>query len=519
MLFFVLISALSFMSEGEPVAVVGGKKVFERDIPKNLSLDQHLKNIVFFELAKEKGYDDSVKTHIEQRFNQEIVKRTLRKYTNSASEPTIYECALFYINSRKKIEAQLIRTRSFGQIFKAYIEVLRGEDFGSVSEKYSFSPGLRKSKGLLERPITWSTTFSLPFGLVFKMKEGEITPPIKYGATWIILKILNVEVQGTEDVLDRSKMMEAIENIGFKRRIFEDKKNLYNFRLQKLVPWIANVKIDLEGLSLLVERIFTWDERSMGGVPFKEEDFGVVLARGTIGEYTIGNFIEDVARTRVANLSEFANKGDAATFVQRNMMDKTIEEICRRLGAHREPSLLEAYEEGVRNAALDLFVRKEIISVIKENEDNLKAFYENNKDKYIVAERRRISLIEVKEEKKAVEVRGRLLSGEGFEVLAQEVSIGRGSKKGGDIGYVEEGQRGAIGEEAFLLRKGEISRCFETKRGWTIIKVTDIKKSYLPDYSAVKSSVRIDYKKDKANKIEDQIFDQNKEKFGLRLFN
>lgn len=518
MIFFVLISAFSFMSEEKPVAVVCNKKVFEKDIPKNLSLDQHIKNIVFFELAKEKGYDDSVKTNIGQRFNQEIVRRTINKYANSASEPTLYECALFYINSRKKIEAQLIRTRSFDQALKAYIEVLRGEDFGAVSEKYSFSPGLRKSKGFLERPITWSTTLPLPFGLVFKMKKGEITPPIKYGATWVILKILNVEVQGSEDVSDRPKMMEAIENPWLKRRVFEDKKNLYNFKLQKSIPWIANVKINSEGLSLFEERMVAWEERSMGGGnPFKEEDLGVILATGTIGEYTIGNFLEDAARE--GGLSEFANRSDVATFVRRNMMDRTVEAICKRLGAHREPSLLKTYEESIRNYTLDLFVRKEILSVIKENEDDLETFYENNKDKYIVAERRRVSLIEVKEEQEAAEVRKRLLKGESFEVLAQEVSIGRGAKRGGDIGYIEKGQRGATGDEAFLLRKGEISRSFETKRGWAIIKVTDIKKSYLPDYSTVKSSVRIDYRKDKANKIENQIFDQNKEKFGLRLFN
>lgn len=518
MIFFVLISAFSFMSKEEPVAVVGDKKVFEKDIPKNLSLEQHLKNIVFFELAKEKGYDDSVKTHIEQRFNQEIVRRTINKFRNSASEPTVYECALFYINSKKKIEAQLIQTRGFGQALKAYVEVLRGEDFGAVSEKYSFSPGLRKSKGLLERPIAWSADLPLPFGLVFNMKKGEVSPPIKYGTTWVILKILDVKVQGGENAFDRRKMMEEIADPRFRRHVFGDKVTLYNFRLQRLIPWIANVKIDSEGLSLLVTRISAWEEKSMGGGnPFREEDLGVVLATGTIGEYTIGSFIEDIAR--VGDLSAFANKVDAATFVRDNMLDKIVVAICKRLGVQRDPSLLKAYEESIRNFTIDFFKSKEILSVIKENEDDLKAFYENNKDKYIVAERRRVSLIEVKEKEEAGEVRKRLLKGESFEVLAQEVSIGRGSRKGGGIGYIEKGQRGAVGEEAFLLRKGEISKNFETKRGWAIIKVTDIKKSYLPDYSTVKSSVRTDYRKDKASKIENQIFDQNKEKFGLKLFN
>jgi peptidyl-prolyl cis-trans isomerase D len=149
----------------------------------------------------------------------------------------------------------------------------------------------------------------------------------------------------------------------------------------------------------------------------------------------------------------------------------------------------------------------------------LKAFYENNKEKYRIAERREVFLIEVKEEQEAQEIRKKLLKGKSFKALAQEVSIGRGKKKGGDIGYIQENQMGAIGREAFLLKKGEISKVFKTKRAWAIIKVTDIKKSYLPDYSDVKASVRIDYRENKAKEIGDTIFDQNKDKYGLKVLN
>ena len=49
----------------------------------------------------------------------------------------------------------------------------------------------------------------------------------------------------------------------------------------------------------------------------------------------------------------------------------------------------------------------------------------------------------------------KLLRGEDFGILARELSIGAAKKKGGDIGYIKEDQRGAIGREAFLLKKGE----------------------------------------------------------------
>jgi len=58
MIFLALISAFSFISKEKPVAIIANKKVFEEDIPENLTLEQHLQNFIFFELAKEKGYDN-----------------------------------------------------------------------------------------------------------------------------------------------------------------------------------------------------------------------------------------------------------------------------------------------------------------------------------------------------------------------------------------------------------------------------------------------------------------------------
>lgn len=516
MIFFALISAFSLISREKPVAIVGNTKVFERDIPGNFTLDQHLQNLVLFEVAKEKGYTDSVETQIEQRFNQEIVRRTQEKISVKASEPTLYERAFSYINSKKKLELQLIQTRKLTQALKAYIEVFKGEDFGDVSEKYSFNPELKKLKGFLGRPFSWSFVFPRGFSLLFNMKKGSVSPPLKYGPTWNVFKIIGIEVTDSASVLDRHKMMEEIRNPRFKRKIAREKRASYMFRLKKFIPWIANIKVDSKGLSLLAKRMNAL--RITKKNPFKEEDFDVVLARGTVGEYKIQDFIEDAANK--GGLSLFANEETAVSFIRDNMEDRTVIAMCRRLGTHRDTTISKAYKGRIKNATLDFFKRKEILPIIKENEDDLKTFYENNKDKYKVKERRRVSLIEVKKEKEAGEIRERLLKGENFEKLAEKISIVKTSRGvGGDIGYLQENQRGSVGREAFLLKKGELSKVFKTKSGWAIIKVTDIKKSYLADYSDVKFSVKNDYREDKAREIRNKIFDQNKEKFGLKVLN
>jgi foldase protein PrsA len=516
MLFFTLIVAFFSVPEKRPVAIVADKKIFEKDIPENINLDQYLQDIVFFELAKEKGYDDSVKARVDRKFDQEIISKTLRRFSKEASEPSLYDRILFYKNSNKKLEVQIIQTKTFLQALQAYIEVLKGEDFGAVSEKYSFGPALKKSKGLLERPLSWSFSFPRSFRLLFSMDKGNVSIPLKYGVTWNIIKIIEVEERDGGNIVDRNKMMEEVSQPRFVSMVARDKNALFMYRFKNFIPWIANPRINSEGLSLFGKRMIESEEDSRRrGFPFKEEDLDVVLGESAIGEYTIREFLTDAAQ--IGDMSVFRSKETAIKFIEDNIYKKTLVAMCKRLGTHRESSLAEAYEKSIESATLDFFKIKEILPVIKENEDALREFYKNHKEKYRIKESREVSLIEVKQEQEAQRIRKRLLRGEFFGFIAQELSIGAGKKKGGDIGYIRKDQRGVIGREAFLLRRGEISKALKTGRGWAIIKVTDIKESYLPGYSDVKSSVRIDYRENQAKEIGKKIFDQNKEKFGLKI--
>lgn len=516
MCFFALVLAFFSVSEKKPVAVIGDKKIFEKDVPENLSLDQYLQNIVFLELAKEKGYVDSVRTRVDGNLEQQIISKTLRKFSKEASEPTLYERVLFYENLNKKLNVRLIQTKTFFEALKAYVEVLNGEDFGVVSEKYSFSPALRKSRGLLERPLSWSFSFPLSFRLLFSRGKGYVSIPLKYGATWNIVKIIEVQENDGEKIIDRKKMMEEISQPRFVSMVARDKNSLFMYKFKIFIPWIANPRLSSEGLSLFGKRMSEYEENSRGkGSPFKEEDMDVVLGEGAIGEYTIRDFLEDAAQ--IGDMSVFSSEAAAIKFIEDNIYKGTLVAMCKRLGIHREPSFADAYQRSIESATLDFFKRKEILPVIKENDEALKEFYDKNREKYRIDERREVSLIEVKEEQEAQEIRMKLLRGEDFGALARELSIGAAKKKGGDIGYIKEDQRGAIGREAFLLKKGEISKAFKTDRGWSVIKVTDIKESYLPGYSDVKASVRIDYREDQARKIGKRILDQNKEKFGLKI--
>jgi parvulin-like peptidyl-prolyl isomerase len=514
MILLILFSAFSFSPKEKPVAIVANKKVFEKDIPKNTTLEQHLRNLLFFEMAKEKGYVDSVKTREDKNFEGEIINRFLRNKVMPISKPTLYESIMFYNNSNKLTKIQLIQTEKFSDALKAYMEVLKGGDFGTISEKYSTFPVVKKNKGLFDRPVQWS--YTMPFGIkrIFDMKKGEVTIPVKYGKMWNIVKVIK-----TEKVPNKwnTEMLDVIEKQSFKTQLTRAKTVAYMEELKRLVTWVTNPKIDPKGISVLAKKLAESEEKSLRGEKvFEDQDMDVVLARSTFGEYKIRDFISDASG--VSNLSALSGNDETLVgFLNDQILNRGFLAMAKRLGIQREPSFKEAYDTNIRKSTLDFFRRKEILNIIEEKEDDLKNFYDNNTEKYRVEERRKVSLIEVKDERESYEIRKKLLKGKKFETFASEKSIGREKKKGGDIGYIGKNQRGTIGEEAFLLKKGVISKPFKTEKGWAIIKVTDIKKSYVPDYSEVKASVRYDYRMSKAKEIEDRIFEQNKDKYGLKI--
>lgn len=517
MFLLVLIAAFSFNSKEKPIAIVDGEKIFEEDITEKITLNEHLKNLVFFKLAKEKGYADSVKPKVEENFQREMITRTLRRVVSSTSQTNLHECASFYKNSGKTIKGQLIQTQDFSKILSAYIEILKGRDFGTISQKYSDNEKLKKEKGILKQPIHWSPNLPFAFKRLFSMEKGCYSFPFKYGKAWNIIKVRENERKKKEKPLDRFDILDNVTNPKMKKQIVRNKSRFNLYKLKSFVEWIAASEIDSAGLFLVSKRVAELDRES-GYIEriFQKEDMDVVLAKSSIGKYRISDFVKDL--TLVRDLSILNYKERTILFIKERISERILIAMARRLGINREPSFAEAYKKNFKNRTLDFFKKKEILSAIKENEDELKKFYRNNKKQYKISERRKVHLIEMKTEQEAREIRNRLLNGEKFEKLASEASIGPGKKKGGEIGYIKKTQRGNIGRNSFLLEKGGVSEPFKTlKDSWAIIKVTDVKESYIPDYADVKAAVRNDYVKNEAKKIGDQIYEQNKTKYEIKV--
>jgi peptidyl-prolyl cis-trans isomerase C len=192
------------------------------------------------------------------------------------------------------------------------------------------------------------------------------------------------------------------------------------------------------------------------------------------------------------------------------MSDIDYETIKKELGMNEQ----DIKTEFKRVFAINDLLERELKKDNSVTETEIKSFYDQNPDKFIVPGPARISHILIKVEKDASEtrktearkkievIRDKLKKGEDFAMLADNYSEDR-SSRGGDIGYIKIGQTVKNFEKAaFALEQGEISDIVETEYGYHLIKVLEKRPETVFLYENVKDDIENYLKQEKAQKLE-----------------
>lgn len=179
--------------------------------------------------------------------------------------------------------------------------------------------------------------------------------------------------------------------------------------------------------------------------------------------------------------------------------DKEIEEEYQK----EQQISKDITKEDVKNYLLINKLFDQYTKDLKLTEEELKKYYEENKNQFEVV---KASHILVQDEKTAEDIYNRLMKGEDFATLAKEYSIDTATKdQGGDLGEFPHGVMVPEFDEAvFSLKKGEISKPVKTDYGYHIIKSEGIT---LKPFEEVKDSIENFLLDNKKNEIIREKYD------------
>lgn len=174
----------------------------------------------------------------------------------------------------------------------------------------------------------------------------------------------------------------------------------------------------------------------------------------------------------------------------------TEEQLAEYLTGQGES--LDRFKADARKSVADQLtvqaVRNAVAGEIDLTDDQIEAYFEENRDRYDTEEEIRASHILVATEEEAQEILDELADGADFATLAKERSTDTGSAaNGGDLGWFKHGQMVKPFEDAaFALKVGETSGIVKTDYGYHIILLTDRKEATHPELSEVIDQVRSD---------------------------
>lgn len=174
----------------------------------------------------------------------------------------------------------------------------------------------------------------------------------------------------------------------------------------------------------------------------------------------------------------------------------------------------ESYRQEARDALImGEMVRLKIAQEIIISPKRIERVYQENQDKYRVAERAKVRMIMIdarlharnEPPKIAAEALAKVRAGEDFAKVADEYSDDARSNKGGDRGWIERGQTTLdrrLMDAVFQLSKGQVSDPVDLGGSQFIIKVEEQRPAQVKPISEVRLEIENQLKIEERNRLQ-----------------
>ena len=314
----------------------------------------------------------------------------------------------------------------------------------------------------------------------------------RYKSMWNdnMIKMFNLKKRALESLITQRLMSQAAKELGLDVTEEEIQKAIMNYPAFQI-----NGRFDMRRYQSM-----------LGNNHMKPEDF-----EGSITSELLDKKLKqflfaflNITDREILEYYTFANEKVKIAFVEfnpENFKDSVkIDEA--RLNAYFEKNK-EQYRIPEKISVVYLEVDpKDFGGEIEITEKEIESYYEYNakmysqpkqvKAKHILFKVAQDDIKEVKNSAKerAGKVLEKARKGEDFAALAKEYSEGPSKSQGGDLGYFENGQMEPPFEEAaFALKKGEISDLVQTRFGYHIILVEDVKEAGMTPLEQVREDI------------------------------
>lgn len=186
-------------------------------------------------------------------------------------------------------------------------------------------------------------------------------------------------------------------------------------------------------------------------------------------------------------------------------------------GMDKEDEFLQVVEK-TKESMLKTYALGKLLATVEVTDEDLKKFYEENKEAFVKPESADASHILVEEEDKAREIYEKIQKGEDFEELAKEFSTCPSKEKGGNLGTFTKGQMVKEFEDAvFENEVGTITEPVKTQFGYHIIKINQKNDAEELSFDEVKDKIEAQVRRQKEQDIYNKKITELRDKYEVKM--
>jgi len=197
-------------------------------------------------------------------------------------------------------------------------------------------------------------------------------------------------------------------------------------------------------------------------------------------------------------------------FIRSYIAKEIISDKAKRLGLDREPDFLKNVEEYKKEVLFQKMVEKELKEKLKVSPEELKIYYDSNKENYWEKVKAKVSYLSFSKKEEEQKILEEIKEGK-----AQELKewIYQGSS------YIPQlGESSQAVEEIFSKKKGEITSPVKIGDKFYIFRIEDIVPSRIKSFEEVKDILEQDYRFKKKREIINSMLEEALEEEEVEIF-
>jgi len=235
-----------------------------------------------------------------------------------------------------------------------------------------------------------------------------------------------------------------------------------------------------------------------------KKDGGKILATIDNEVITLEEFNRELDKIPTNMKMLVASESGKKNYLDRLIVKKLLLKEASKEKIEKQKDFEERLSDLREQLIIESLLKKKIAAESTQTNEDLKQYYEKNKERFKREREINTRHILLKTEEEAKQVLNRLANGENFVELAREYSIDPNAKStGGEIGFHPKGSLLPEYEaEAFKLNKiGQVSGIVKTQFGYHIIRLEGVRPpSYVP-FDEVKDFIRQQISQEKQKEI------------------